>query len=173
MPARHPGGDVILPVVPRAWFTFYPRSMRIELTRFRVISGKEGRAHEWMDFPRANSEAFRETREPERMYVETIFSEVVDSVTYLSYSSVQGVDATIVNESSYWLDEKHMAFWQECIDPDYTPQDLTSEVHMVPERVMAAKLPLDCERGRARTGRHWNCAWSGNNHHTLSGMARP
>lgn len=121
----------------------YPRGMRIELTRFRVRPGKEDRAREWIDFLRANPEAFRETLEPERMYVETIFSEVVDGVTYLSWYSVQGEDAANVNDSSHRLDEKHVEFWRECIDPDYAPQDLTPEVHMVPERVEAAMPPLD------------------------------
>lgn len=57
--------------------------MIIELTRFRVRAGAEERAAEWMDFLRANPEAFRETLEPEQMYVETILSEVRDGITYL------------------------------------------------------------------------------------------
>ena len=48
--------------------------MRIEMERFRVRAGKEERAREWIAFLRENPEAFRETVEPERMYVETIFS---------------------------------------------------------------------------------------------------
>lgn len=117
--------------------------MGIELTRFRVCPGKEARTRERMDFLRTNPEAFRETLEPERMYVETFFSEVVDGVMYLSWYSVQGEGAADVRESSHWLDERHMAFWGECIDPDFAPQDLTPEVHMTPERVEAAMRPLD------------------------------
>lgn len=89
--------------------------------------------------------AFRETLEPERMYVETIFSEVVDGVTYLSWYSVQGEGAADVQASAHWLDEQHVVFWQECIDPDFTPQDLAPEVHVTPERVEAAVRPLDCK----------------------------
>lgn len=57
--------------------------MLIEMTRVRVRSGAEERAAEWMDFLRSNPNAFRETLEPEQMYVETIFSEVVEGVMYL------------------------------------------------------------------------------------------
>lgn len=91
-----------------------------------------------MDFLRAHPEAFRETLEPKRMYVETIFSEVADGVMYLSWYSVQGEGAASVQESSHWLDEQHRAFWRERIEPDFPPQDLTPEVHMTPARVEAA-----------------------------------
>lgn len=117
--------------------------MQIEMVRFRVRPGKEARAREWMDFLRAHPDAFRETLEPERMYVETIFSEAVDGVTYLAWYSVQGEGAAHVRESAHWLDEQHLAFWDECIDPDFPPQHLTTEVHMMPERVEAAMRPLD------------------------------
>ncbi|WP_282441753.1 DUF6176 family protein [Micrococcus luteus] len=93
--------------------------------------------------PAPRPQAFRETMEPERMYVETIFSEVVDGVTYLSWHSVRGEGAADVQESTHWLDEQHVAFWQVCIDPDFPPQDLTPKVHMTPARVEAAMRPLD------------------------------
>ncbi len=118
--------------------------MIVEFTRFRVLPGKEERAREWMAFLRANPEAFRETLEPERMYVETIFSEVVDGVMYLSWYSVQGEgEAADVRESAHWLDERHVAFGRECIDPDFAGQDVTPEVHVTPARVEASMRPLD------------------------------
>ncbi|WP_326847856.1 DUF6176 family protein, partial [Micrococcus luteus] len=52
-------------------------AMRIEMERFPVRAGKEERAREWIAFLRENPEAFRETLEPERVYVEMIFSETV------------------------------------------------------------------------------------------------
>lgn len=51
--------------------------------------------------PLRDPKAFRETLEPERMYVETIFSEVVDGVTYLSWYSVQGEGAADVQASAH------------------------------------------------------------------------
>lgn len=40
-------------------------------------------------------------------------------------------------------DERHVAFWRECIDPDFAGQDLTPEVHVTPARVEASMRPLD------------------------------
>lgn len=116
--------------------------MIIELTRFRVRPGAEARVAEWMEFLRSNPAAFRETLEPEQMYVETILSEVIDGVTYLYWYSVQGEDRRPVSESDHWLDAKHLEFWRECIDPDFAPQELTPQLHMTPERVETAMRPL-------------------------------
>ncbi len=116
--------------------------MRVELTRFRLLAGKEARAAEWIEFLRAHPREFLETLEPEQMYVETIFREVQDGVTYLSWYSVQGDGAQPVEESSHWFDQKHIEFWDECIDPTYRPVDLITELTAIPERVLAAMKPL-------------------------------
>lgn len=116
--------------------------MIIELTRFRVRAGAEERAAEWMDFLRSNPNAFRETLEPEQMYVETIFSEVVEGVMYLYWYSVQGEGRRSIRDSQHWLDVRHLEFWRECIDRDFPPQGLTPQVHVVPERVESAMRPL-------------------------------
>jgi hypothetical protein len=116
--------------------------MRIELTRFRVREGKAERVDEWMEFLNDHPDALRETLEPEHMYVETIFSESIDGVDYLYWYSVQGEEGRAdVTESHHWLDEKHVEFWQECIDDSYPGQDLTSRVFMLPERVAASMKP--------------------------------
>ena len=122
--------------------------MKIELTRFRVLPGAEDHAAEWMEFLRTNPRAFAETLEPEQMYVETIFREVSDGVTYLYWYSVQGEDAQPVEESEHWLDQKHIEFWDRCIDPTYPPVDMSMEVTAIPERVLAAMLPLSGSRNR-------------------------
>ena len=64
--------------------------MQVELTRFRVRKGQEERAVEWMRFLRQNMDAVEQTLAPEKMYVETIFSEVRDEHMYLYWYSVQG-----------------------------------------------------------------------------------
>ena len=115
--------------------------MIVEMTRFRVRPGAEERAAGWMNFLRSNPEAFREALEPEQMYVETIFSEVLDGVMYLYWYSVQGEGRRSVLEAEHWLDAKHLEFWRECIDPEFPPQELTPQVHMAPERVEAAMRP--------------------------------
>ena len=68
--------------------------MQVELTRFRVRKGQEERAVEWMRFLRQNMDAVEQTLAPEKMYVETIFSEVRDEHMYLYWYSVQGQGAT-------------------------------------------------------------------------------
>ena len=116
--------------------------MKIELTRFRVREGKSARVDEWMRFLNEHADALRETLEPEQMYVETIFSETLDGVDYLYWYSVQGEDGREdVTQSEHWLDQKHVEFWQECIDDSFPPQDLTSRVLALPERVEAAMTP--------------------------------
>ncbi|WP_433676959.1 DUF6176 family protein [Microbacterium gorillae] len=116
--------------------------MRIELTRFRVRDGAQTKVDEWMEFLNANQDAVRETLEPEAMYVETIFHEVVDGVSFLYWYSVQGASGQSVNNSEHWLDQHHIAFWEECIDDTYPGEDLTLRVHMLPQRVAAAMTPL-------------------------------
>lgn len=72
--------------------------MQVELTRFRVRKGQEERAVEWMRFLRQNMDAVEQTLAPEKMYVETIFSEVRDEHMYLYWYSVQGQGAQPVEE---------------------------------------------------------------------------
>lgn len=112
------------------------------MERFRVRAGKEERAREWIAFLRENPEAFRETLEPERMYVETIFFETVGDALYLWWYTLQGEDGAELSDSTHWLNERHAAYWRECIDPDEPSLLLTPEVHMSPERLEDAMRPL-------------------------------
>lgn len=116
--------------------------MRIELTRFRVREGAQALVDEWLQFLLDNAAAVRETLEPEQMYVETIFSEIVDGVGYLYWYSVQGEAGSDVEQSDHWLDEKHKDYWHACIDDAFPPEDLSPRVTMIPERVAAAMKPL-------------------------------
>lgn len=116
--------------------------MNVELTRFRAREGAADKVAEWLDFLRANNEAVKETLEPEQMYVETIFSEEINGVQYLYWYSVQGEDAIDVRDSDHWLDEKHVEYWQACIDDAYPPVNLTEQVTFFPDRVRAAMRPL-------------------------------
>ncbi|MCC9196812.1 DUF6176 family protein [Arthrobacter sp. zg-Y820] len=116
--------------------------MRVELTRFRVQAGKQDEVAEWMEFLRSHMEAVQETLEPEQMYVETIFSETLDGIDYLYWYSVRGEGGTDLYESSHWLDAKHIEFWKSCIDPAFTPVDLTAQVTMMPARVIDSMHPL-------------------------------
>ncbi|MDO4711445.1 MAG: DUF6176 family protein [Peptostreptococcaceae bacterium] len=109
--------------------------MKTEMVRFKVKEGKMEKAREWIAFLNENMPAVLETLEGERMYVEVIFSEKIHGEDYLYWFSVQGEGGIQVQDSEHWIDKKHLAYWDECIDPDFKPQWLTTEVVMIPERI--------------------------------------
>ncbi|MFD1174431.1 DUF6176 family protein [Oceanobacillus picturae] len=109
--------------------------MNTELTRFRVKKGAEAKVDEWMNFLRDHMQDVLLTLDSEKMYVETIFRETVDSREYLYWYSIQGEGGQEVEESTHWIDKKHLEFWDICIDPDYRPVDLKTEVVMIPDKV--------------------------------------
>lgn len=109
--------------------------MNIELTRFRVLPGKSSVVNEWLAFLNENMPAVLDTLEGEKMHVETIFSETLDGTEYLYWYSIQGEDGIEVSESGHEVDRVHLKYWKECIDPDFTPQELAPRVIMIPERI--------------------------------------
>ncbi|MFJ8260998.1 DUF6176 family protein [Rummeliibacillus sp. NPDC094406] len=110
--------------------------MNIELTRFRVKEGKSEKVTEWLDFLNKNMEDVLVTLEGEKMYVETIFREVLDGHEYLYWYSVQGTGGVQVEESEHWIDKKHLEYWDECIDPNFKPKDLNTEVVMISNKII-------------------------------------
>lgn len=109
--------------------------MNIECTRFRVKTGKTEIVTEWIAFLNEHMEDVLVTLEGEKMYVETIFRELLDGEEYLYWYSIQGTGGTEVEESNHWIDKKHLEYWEECIDKTYRPVDLHTEVVMIPEKV--------------------------------------
>ena len=108
-------------------------TLHIELTRYKVKKGKEDKAREWMRFLNENIGETLLTLKNERMYVEDIFSEVIDGQMYLYWFSYQGDDAQAVEESESWIDKKHLEYWDECLvwEPEDHGEDLSLEVSMV------------------------------------------
>lgn len=109
--------------------------MIVELTRFKVKDGKTHKVDEWMKFLNDNMKDVLVTLEGEKMYVETIFREKLDGNEYLYWYSVQGEGGQNVEDSEHWIDQKHLAYWEECIDASFRPIDLSTEVIMIPEKV--------------------------------------
>lgn len=109
--------------------------MNIELTRFRVKKGQSKRVDEWMAFLNEHMKDVLLTLECEKMYVETIFREHLNGDEYLYWYSVQGEGGQDVETSNHWVDKKHIAFWDECIDKTFEPVDLKTEVVMIPDRI--------------------------------------
>ena len=109
--------------------------INIELTRFRVIKGKSEKVDEWMKFLNDNMKDVLLTLEGEKMYIETIFREILDGEEYLYWYSIQGEGGIEVENSESWIDTRHLEYWEECIDKDFKPIDLDVQVVMIPEKI--------------------------------------
>ncbi|HEM2777546.1 TPA: hypothetical protein U1729_000663 [Streptococcus suis] len=109
--------------------------LNVELSRFRVKEGKSVQVDEWMTFLNEHMEDTLLTLEGEKMYVETIFREVLDGREYLYWYSVQAEGGIEVENSESYIDKKHLEYWEECIDPSYGMVDLDPQVIMIPKPV--------------------------------------
>ncbi|WP_404427402.1 DUF6176 family protein [Ureibacillus chungkukjangi] len=112
--------------------------MNIECTRFRVKQGKTMKVNEWLAFLNEHLDDVLVTLEGEKMFVETIFREVLNGDEFLYWYSVQGTGGVDVEASEHWIDKKHLEYWDECIDKTYRPVDLKIEVVMIPNKVKAS-----------------------------------
>ena len=109
---------------------------KIELTRFRIKKGKELRAQEWMDFLNKHHQDTVATMAGERMYIETVFKEESsDGYTYFYWYSIQSEGGSVVEDSESYIDQKHLEYWEECIDTAYKPVDMK-----VMEKLVAPKI---------------------------------
>jgi len=106
--------------------------MKVELSRFRVKRGKSSRVDDWLRMLNANMDEVLQTLEREQMKLEVIFREVVDGEEYLYWLSVQGEAGEPVTTSPFPVDQKHLAFHEECIDPDYGMRVAQPQAIMIP-----------------------------------------
>lgn len=109
--------------------------LNIELTRFKVKKRKSKVVDEWLSFLNDNMNETLLTLEAEKMYVETIFREVLNGDEYLYWYSVQGIGGQEVEDSESFIDKKHLEYWEECIDTDFKAVDLKTEVVMIPNQI--------------------------------------
>lgn len=112
--------------------------MNVELTRFKVKSGKSSRVDEWMKMLNNHMKDVLLTLNDEKMYVETIFREIRDGEEYLYWYSVQGEGGTDVEASQHEIDKKHLEFWYECIDEEAPTAQMKTEVVMIQDVVKEA-----------------------------------
>ena len=113
-------------------------SPTVELTRFKVKEGKTEAVDQWMKLLNDNMSSVLLTLNDEKMYIETIFREEIEGVEYLYWYSVQGKDGIEVQDSHHDIDKQHLAYWKECIDQNFQPIDLKTEVIMIQENILAA-----------------------------------
>ena len=109
--------------------------MKVELTRFKVKEGKSEQVDEWIRFLNENMENVLITLEGEKMFVETIFREHLNGVEYLYWYSIQAEGGQEVEQSTHWIDKKHLEFWNDCIDETFIPVNLRTEVVMIPKEI--------------------------------------
>lgn len=114
--------------------------MNVELTRYRVKPGKTAKVLEWLNFLNAHMEDVLVTLEGEKMYVETIFHEILNGEEYLYWYSVRGEGGANVDDSTHWIDIKHLEYWDECIDESFGSVDLTTKVVMIPKKIRASMV---------------------------------
>ncbi|HFI0352843.1 TPA: DUF6176 family protein [Streptococcus suis] len=117
--------------------------LHVELSRFRVKEGKSAVVDQWMAFLNEHMEDTLLTLEGEKMYVETIFREVLDGREYLYWYSVQAESGVEVEDSESYIDKKHLEYWEECIDSSYGMVDLDPQVIMIPKPIYETMEDLD------------------------------
>ncbi|HEL1583928.1 TPA: hypothetical protein TXJ06_000628 [Streptococcus suis] len=117
--------------------------LTVELSRFRVKEGKSAVVDQWMAFLNEHMEDTLLTLEGEKMYVETIFREVLDGREYLYWYSVQAEGDIDVEDSESYINKKHLEYWEECIDPSYGMVDLEPQVIMIPKPIYETMEKLD------------------------------
>ncbi|WP_024416744.1 DUF6176 family protein [Streptococcus suis] len=117
--------------------------LHVELSRFRVKEGKSSVVDQWMNFLNEHMEDTLLTLQGEKMYVETIFREVLDGQEYLYWYSVQAEGGIEVENSESYIDKKHLEYWEECIDPSYGMIDLNPQIVMIPKPIYETMEELD------------------------------
>jgi hypothetical protein len=73
--------------------------MKVELSRFRVKTGKSARVDEWLDMLNNRMSEVVQTLDREQMKLEVIFREIIDGSEYLYWFSVQGEHGEVRNLS--------------------------------------------------------------------------
>lgn len=117
--------------------------LHVELSRFRVKEGKSSVVDQWMNFLNEHMEDTLLTLQEEKMYVETIFREVLDGQEYLYWYSIQAEGGIEVENSESYIDKKHLEYWEECIDPSFGMVDLNPQVVMIPKPIYETMEELD------------------------------
>ena len=113
-------------------------SPTVEITRFKIKEGKTESVDQWMKLLNDNMSSVLLTLNDEKMYIETIFREEIEGTEYLYWYSVQGKGGMEVQVSQHDIDKQHLAYWNECIDQDFRPIDLKTEVIMIRKNILAA-----------------------------------
>ncbi|MDK6863516.1 MULTISPECIES: DUF6176 family protein [Nosocomiicoccus] len=110
---------------------------KVELTKFRVKPGKSKKVDRWLKYIQENMEGVIRNVEGEKVYVETIFREAFNDVEYLYWYTIQDKEAA-ESETTSPIDQTHIDFFEDCIDHTFHPEDMVSEVLIIPDRIKKA-----------------------------------
>ena len=105
--------------------------MKCECSRFKVIEGKSALVDEWLSFLNHHIKETSLTLADEKIYVEAIFRERNDEGEFLYWFTLEDEGGQKVEESTSWIDQKHLEYWYACIDEDYSSMTLESEVLLI------------------------------------------
>lgn len=123
--------------------------MQVELTKFRIKHGKSELVDEWMEFLNDNMQDALLSLDGEKMFVETIMRDTVGDREYLYWYSIQADDGDTNSEVAECIDQRHIAYWNKCIDKTYRPRNLKNEVVMIPHRIKNYMQQLEHEEKAA------------------------
>ncbi|MGX4645550.1 DUF6176 family protein [Holzapfeliella sp. JNUCC 80] len=109
--------------------------MLYSLTRFKVKPGKELLVDEWLAFLNNHIEETTLTLNQEKIYVESIFKETIDNVTYLYWYTLEEEGGQPVEQSTSKIDQIHINYWYQCIDESVAPVNLTPQLLLVQNKI--------------------------------------
>lgn len=107
--------------------------MKVELTKFRIKPGKSEVVDEWITYIHESMDSVVANLEGDKIYVETIFREAFNNVEYLYWYSIQDKEAA-ESEPNSPIDEKHLEYFDECIDKTFRPEDMVAAAVMVQDK---------------------------------------
>lgn len=108
--------------------------MSIALTRFRIKPGQSHRVDEWVATLNRRLPNDLQTDEREPVLMEGFFRIILDGQDYLNWFSMQKHAGNPLDKLPQ-LDRAYLAFWEECIEPDFAPPDASSQTIRMPEAI--------------------------------------
>ena len=109
------------------------------MTRYAVRPGKEAQARQWMEVLKQRQDEVQATLAEEKMALEAIFIEEGQTGMTLTWVDLQGAGQDVL-VSEHPIDQVHLKYWRECIDPAVSPIELFSVNCFADPKVQQALL---------------------------------
>ena len=111
-----------------------PAGMRLELSRARIISGKEPEFDQWMNMLNSRPEELQEGLPSERVVFEATFQNVeADGSTWLYHLTLRGEDSEGLDETIS-IDAEHAAYSRSVKEPGWEelePKFMLTPFHLL------------------------------------------